>query len=451
MPKYNFTDLQGIFQRNLKEGRPMHFVAQVWHRLGLADKTGRPVTEAKSGLPTLAEDRADVPEDYDLLTLTEAMLGQGWRDILRLGQGSAFPVKEWLRAKEGQVTESGSAPIGPSTFVTVNAWSNVVAGLVQAKILEGYESSEYDIRGIFPTENATVWAGEKLIDILGPMQPADERGPGEPHPALPMEMMFVQAETLRTYGFKLEVTKESAWSDITGGQLLARAKTGGQSLAYRENELALDVLVGTTNNFNLAIKREAATTQYNTYGATINGVAVGNSITNPLTDISSFEAIDNASAQFRHPVYPKVPINVMHNVLVLPYHLGKRAEALNTVSGFLMGTQPGAPFPAAAGTFPTGQTEVPNPYRNRYTIIASRWLDARHREMGLTNAALNRWYALDPTRAAKRRVGWEASIIDLNPNEYLMADRGVIAGQIGNLAVQYQVTSPYHFFRCNGS
>lgn len=445
MPRYEFAELQGQFKRCLEAKEPNKFAGYVWRRLGLCEADGRPVYDRKTGMPTFSKDRADRPEDYDLAMLTEAMLGREWKSILHLGSsGDQFPVRRWL-------SEANSAPIGPSNFVTVNAWSNVVAGLVQAKMLEGYETPEYDIRGLFPSENATVWAGEKLIDILGPQQPADEIAPGEPHPDLPMEAMWIQAATLRKYGFKIQVTKESAWADITGGKLLQRAKTGGETLAYRENELAMDVLMGTVNNFNLAISREEVATGYNSYGATINGVAVGNSVVNRLNDISTFEAIDNAAAAFRHPVFPKVPIKVRHSLLVTPYHLGNRAMALTSADKFLMGTQPGAPFPAAAGTFPTGQTEVSNPYKGRYTIVPSQWVSARHTAMGLTGSAADRFYALDPAKAIRRRVGWEANFVDLNPNEYTMADLGVVAGQIGNIAVQYQVTSPYHMFRCLGA
>jgi hypothetical protein len=444
--KYTFAELQGQFSKLQEAKQPKLFAAQIAHRLGLCDKNGRGYQD-KNGLPCLSKERQDRPEDYNLPALTEAMLGRDWANKIGLSEtaGQAMPVRRWL-------SESNAAPIGPSFFLTVNAWTNVIGALVQAALLEGYEAADYDIRNLFPTIPATIWEGEKLIDVLGPGQPADEIAPGEPHGDMPMSMMWVQAATLRKYGGKLLVTKESAWADITGGQVIQKARTMGEMVAYRENELALDVICGTTNNFAMAFGQQTAATGYNTYGATINGRALGNSFVNPLTDWTSLQNIDNVVSKMRHPVYPAVPIKVRTNLLVVPFPLGTLATQLNTADNFMMGTQGQAPLAQiASSTFPTGQTTYPNPYRNRFSVVASQWLDARHEAMGLTGNALFRYYAVDTTRAIKRRIGWEPQTFEINPNEFAMADRGIVAGQLADFAGMYQVYSPYHIVRCLGS
>ncbi len=452
MPKYTRADLAAKYKRFCEGSnpRPLQFAAEVLHRVGAVDDAGRPhVTD--QGLPTLKrEGRKDRPEDFDLHVLTEAVLGPDWRATLGLDtQGSAFPVRKWL-------SEESVAGVPAQTFLNVSAWSATVAGLLGAKTLEGYESAEFKLRTLFPTENATVWGGIKLTDVIGPMEPAREVGQAEAHPSLRMDELWVQSGPLKKYGFKILITKETAFADITGGRVMAKAQEGGSTLAYRDNELAIDVLTGSTNNFNLGKTGDTAPTGYNTYStAAYNGTSslYLNDHVNPLADWTSFQAIDNVLYDMRHPV-TGVPINVTGRTLIVPSTLETYANLLLSASGFRVQNQPGAPTPTiTTSTFPTGVTEADNPYRGRFQVVADRWLLERHLRataqggLGLSATNARRYYAGDPSKFARRIVGWEANTVAVNPSDFVMADQGIVAGQVGNIALMYQVTSPYHMVR----
>lgn len=458
MPRYEYHDLSAQYRRCVESKQPWRFPAQVWHVLGLCDANGRQHVR-EDGFPTLAKDRKAKPSDFNLRDLTEAMLGRDWPDRMGLNSsGSAFPVRRWL-------SEEAAAPIGPSFFANVAAWSATVGGLMRAQILEGYETAAFDVADLFPTRPAVFWqGGERFINVIGPSQPAPAVGPGESHPNARMDHLWVQPGPMKKYGHKILVAKETAWVDITGGQILQQAKDVGFGLKFRENELALDIICGQTNNFSLGLTADASATGYNTYAPTVNGTAIPNDIVNPMADpIGTFTYSDLQIANLIHPVTGN-PINVDMNTVLLPTPLANYAKWLNGVYDLTQLNQPlgGGNSPWQGNTtagFPTAAAKGDNPYKGMFTPVVSRWLHYRHTAsttstdpnrsagLGLTTTGIYRWYRVDPQRFAARRAAWEANTIDLNPNDFVMADQGIIAGTVGDIAVQYQVLSPWHIQR----
>lgn len=459
MLQYTFEELRGQFQRAVESRQPRRFAAQVWHRLGLCDEAGRE-HRREDGAPTLAKERKNRVSDFPLEALTEAMLGHGWKEKLGLSEtgGDAFPVRRWLR-------EEAAAPVGPSFFANVAAWSATVGGLIRAQVLEGYETPDYELADIFPVKPPVFWqGGERFVGIFGPMSPARKVGPGQAHPDVRMDSMWVEPGPMAKYGFKLTVAKETAFVDITGGRILQEAKTGGQTLRWRESELSVDAITGlypssypTSQNFKLGLTSDSSATGYNTYGATINGVLVDNDFVNPMSDWTCFQAGDTKVASYRHPLFPTVPIKVAMNTLIVPTPLESYAKQITGADKVQIRTQMGQPVPAAASTgYASGVTETGNPYKGMFTIISSLWLNARHTASAtqtdpelspgaaLTNGTTaNRWYRCDPSKFACRRQAWPANIIDLNPSDFVMADLGIIAGQVGDIATQVQVLNPW--------
>jgi hypothetical protein len=450
-----FEQIQANYRRCVEGSapKPLAFARMVKEQVGLTDARGE-FYRRPDGFPMLKKDRAKACADYPLDLLAEAMIGREWRRVLSEG-GS-----RWL-------SEEAVAPIGPSNFVNVSAWTATVGGLVQGTILEGYETTtEFDVADLFPTRPVIFWqGGERYVGILGPSKPAPKVGPGEDHPDARLDAMWVEPAQMSKYGLKITVAKETAVVDITGGNILQQARDLGTSLRYRENELALDIITGQTNNFKLGVNQDSAATGYNTYGATVpagpNGATatLANSITNPMTDpLTTFNASQESLLAYRHPVtgLPMPMANRLTTILI-PSNLQWFATYLTTAAQITLGSQPAAPGPGAlGGTFPTGWTTANNPFAGLFKQVrVSQWLYIRHTAsttqtdpditagLGLSTANSRRWYRLDPERFAARRLAWDVQVTELAPNSYTMAAQNLVFGAVANMGVAFQVLNPW--------
>jgi hypothetical protein len=434
------------------------FAKSIAEQVGLVDASGRQHTRP-DGFPTLHKDRKKTVADFPLRVLTEALLGPRWAQHLGLDtQGPAFPFRKLL-------SEEIAAPIGPSFFANFSSWVASAGALIQAQTLEGYETADFELRELFPVRPIVFWqGGERYVNIIGPSTMAPEVGPGESHPDVRMDGMWVEPGPLKKYGQKLTITKEAGYIDITGGQIMSRAKEVGYGLAFREHDLVLNALVGVTNNFKLGLTSDASATGYNTYGATVpigNGSTgtLGNDLTNPMTDpFTTWQASQDALLQYRHPVTGiPMPMASRLKTCVITPSLEWFAQFLRGVGQMSLGNNPAAPAPQIAGTtFPTSWMTAQNPFSGTITDVrVSQWLMAKHMDsatpalptipagQGLSLANSRRWYRLDPQSFAARRAAWEMSLVDLSPNDYVMADQGIIAGQVGNIAVMVQILNPW--------
>ena len=425
------------------------FAKLIREEIGLTDPKTGDYHRRPDGFPTLARDRHPVSE-FNLEAITEALLGHRWKSTIADGS--------WL-------SEEAVAPIGPSHFINVSAWTAAVGGLVQGSILEGYETADFDLVDLFPTRPVIFWqGGERYTDVIGPMRPAPKVGPGESHPDARMDAMWVEPGPMAKYGQKLTIARETAYIDITGGQILSRARDLGFGLKYRENELVLDVLCGQTNNFKLGLTADASATAYNTFGATVpvgSGATatLANDIVNPMTDpLTTFNLSQESLLAYKHPVTGlPMPMANRLTTLIIPSSLQWFATYLTTIAQIQLGSQPAAPGPGTlSGTFPTGWTTSANPFAGLFNrVVVSQWLYARHvasttqtdpdltAGLGLTTANARRWYRLDPQRFACRRVAWDVAQVDFNPNSFAMADQDLVWGSRANFAIQIQVLSPW--------
>ena len=417
--------------------------------IGLRDPRTGDYFRRPDGFPQLARDRKKTTAHFPLEAVAEGVFGHRWKDALC----------------GGRVAEETVAPIGPSHFLNVSAWTAAVGGLVKGSTLEGYETTDFDLVDLFPTRPVVFWqGGERYVDVIGPSRPAPAVGPGESHPDARMDAMWVEPGPMKKYGQKITMAKETAFVDITGGQFLARARNLGYGLKYRENELVLDVLVGTTNNFKLGLTADASATGYNTFGATVptgKGTTgtLANDIVNPMTDpLTTFNASQESLLGYVHPVTGlPMPMANRLTTLVLPSSLQWFATYLTTVAQIQLGSQPAAPGPGTlSGTFPTGWTTSNNPFAGLFNrVVVSQWLYVRHTAsttqtdpdlspgLGLSTANARRWYRLDPERFAARRVAWDVDVQEIPTNNFVMLDQNLVFGAVANFALQVQVLSPW--------
>jgi hypothetical protein len=434
------------------------FAAAVRRDIGLTDSQGRVSTDT-NGLPRLRTDAPIPLASFSLRQFTEAVLGPDWADTLGLND-NGFSGNGFRRL----LSEADAGAIGPSAFMNVAAWSSAISGLYAAQFIDSYSNQpEYKIRALFPDRKAEIWqGGQRLIDIFPPYEPLPAVGPGQEAPSMKLDALWVETSPLVKYAGKIEVLKETAHVDISGGQFMSKAKMAGASAALRENENAISIVTGQVNNFRLGFLNDAAATSYNTYGPTINGVAIPNDLTNPVNDVGAFTISKQALSNIKNPM-TGYPMAVELPTTIVPMRLEDVFMAIASAQSTAALTQivsTAFQQPPADGKFPTFQTNMENPYRRMFSnIVSDQWFDHRHTlsttqgdpnrvaGLGLSDANAYRWYRLDPQKFAARLVGWDLSVLDLNPTDYVMATRGIIAGQVVTVASTYQVLNPYFIQR----
>jgi len=453
------------------------FAAQIAEAVGLCDGRGQKYRREGGGPAMAPADRRRFkPTDFRFDVLAEAIIGRDWKNVFRLGESGGSSenllspgLEYFMRLKE-----ESAAPIGPSVWANVAAWSASVGGLMNAEFNLGYDTPDFELVELFPVREAIFYqGGERIIDILGPFSPAQETAPGAQYPDNSMSALWVEPGPVKKYAGKIELTKETLEIDISGGQILAKANNGGYTLRFRENELCIDVIVGTTNNFKLGMLNDSAATAYNTYGATITNPAgtsrtVSNDIVNPLSTPDAFQQSDMQISNLYHPVTDN-PIVAEMPVCILPTPLAKWAAWLSSVGEFSglqqTLTSPMAVTQPAPGTFPNTMAKGANPWQNYLRPVVSRWLDLRHiasttqtdpnRSPGLglstTTIARMRWYRLNPAKFACRRQKWGPSSQSISASDYVLATQGIAAAFSFDMAMMVQVLSPWHIQRNKGA
>lgn len=443
--------------------RHMQIIPVLTEAVGLTDRQGKHYRDPATKNLVLAEKRENGRRPYSATEispakLAEAIIGPDWKYHLGIDDSGERVAPNYLRLRE-----EAAAPIGPSIWGNVAAWTGAIGGLYQAAFTEGYQQTPADVVDLFPTRTAVNWqGGERIIDILGPADPAPAVGITEEMPDMAMSAMWIEPGPMQQYGGKVLVSRATAAIDISGGQFLQKAKTGGGSLKLREQELALDIITGQTNNWRMGFRDDAGATGYATYGPTITRPdgstnTIPNDLTNPFSDIGAVQKSNDAVAQLYHPLTDN-PIDVDMNVALFPSSMQGWPEMFlfaSSLSPMSQTTAVATINTAGGGTFPNLKADSTNPWRGVVTPRYSRWLDKRHRDattsgnpnrspgLGLTGANVYRWYRMDPSRFACRRVMWEPMSVDLNPSDYIMAVQNIIAGQVFHIAVQYQVLNPY--------
>ena len=467
MSQARYEEVRDRYKACVEEHKnPLLIASMVAEQVGMCDENGNRFFR-EDGAPCLNPDkakRARNPRDFRLDVLAEAIIGRDWKVVLGLNNSDKlFPTHQYMSeaARQGLVREESAAPIGPSQWANVAAWSATVGGLLGAQFNLGYESAPYNLKDLFPIRQGVFWqGGERYIDIIGPFQPAQETGPGEEYPDTTMSAMWVEPGPMKKYAGKISLTKELVTIDISGGQIMSRAQAGGDMLAFRESELTIDIITGQTNNWKLGMLPDTSATAYNTYGPTIVGPVATRTLTNtnvnPFNDVGALQKSDEYTTNLYNPV-TDFPMDIDMGVAVFPTCMAAFAEAINQVSDFsIMNQTTINQAQPAPGQFPTDMLRMLNPWKGRIRGISDRWLQRRLTNsttqgdpnltagLGLSGAAQYRWWRMDPNKAACRRQMWAPTSQAISPNDWVMVTQGIVAAFAWDMATMVQVLSPYH-------
>lgn len=474
MPSFVKESARSIRERfeSASKENPRHgarlFAEKFVERLGLTDANGSHYVSEKTGAPTLSVDRKMNTSSISIAELTEGLIGENAaRKLGYATPGNEMPGPSFYK-------EEDSSGVGPGTLPNITAWKVAVAGLLAAKSLEAYEDPQFVLRTLpqvetVPQGNPPTW---RLHDIVPTGQPAPKFDPQRGHPASDLNSLWLQTTPMDVYGLQIQVSKLTAFHDITGGKVMARAGENGTRVAMAEEFAAGYVMTALVDNtFNLGRTLDTLPTAFGTFsssapvgnfnspGQTVSGtVLYQNDFVNPMVDFESLIVPRNAFNAMYHPINAALPINVMPRVVLVPPQLTPTAK-------FMLASkvqQRNAP----AGTTKTNLTnyEVDNPYASMASegVVESRYLDVIHRApvgttdqikgLALTGQALNRWYIGDPKKAFRKLVGWEMQTYQFpESNSPFTANHLLELSQFNNAYFVYICTSPYHWVRCKGA
>lgn len=396
--------IQKLFEARCQEHRNepaagrRQFVAELREQLG--------ITVNDHGQPCI-RDQGNSPREFSLRTLGEGILGRDVFEALydpeRSGSMDALDLYE------------AGPGIDPTAFLNVSAFSSAVAGLIEAQMLEAYNSPSFVMDQVFPTV-PTRLNGQKLIGTGGIGRKAKRRSPGEPHARAGFGEQWVRTPETVEDALCVEVTQEAAFFDLTG-EVLDRAANVGEAIRLEKEYDCIDVLVGIVNPY------EYMDTGYATYQDTEPWV---NDQNNPLVD---YNDLDESRLLFNAMSDPTTgqPITVVPNMIVsVPSMENTIWHVLNSTQ-IRKGSQEGD-----VTTINNGQ---PPAVQNKPTIITSEYLyrvsTAAEADggLGLNAANAKRWYHLQagPRGAFAWMENWPLRVRAASANEYVMLDRGIIA------------------------
>lgn len=298
-------------------GTPAAFVGRMRHLMGLARLSGEPNLD-QAGNPRLLDPAGQPrlrPTEVSLRGLCEAICGEGAVERYFHPQvGAVARASLMQESMYRPLAEAGEGAIGPSAFANINAFTGVVAGLLEVSVIEGFQAPEFIADRLFPAKQTRIFEGRKMRGISGAGDVAEERIPGMPTKRVQFgERYMTQPRTVEN-SLAVEVLQETIYLDDTG-QVTEEANNLGQWLGYRRELRCINEFVGVTNTYNYN------GSSYNSF--LTSGVFVNDITANPITHYTAFKA---AELKFRDMTDPNTGTRVLINPNAVLVNRGKLIE-----------------------------------------------------------------------------------------------------------------------------
>jgi hypothetical protein len=358
--------------------------------------------------PTFGEGRFS-PKEVSIATLCEAIVGRDARDEF-YGPSSSFSMAT-LR----------EAAIDPTAFLNINLFNLATAGLVNARMLEGFNKPEYIGRGLV-TVVPTNMNGHKIIGTTG-IAPqtvaAKNRAPGQSHATVAFGEAWQTTPETVEQALKVEITKEATFFEHISGDVMRQADTVGDELAYGEEKEICDEFIGATNSYN------RSGTSNNTYQDTSPWI---NDHANEFSDEND---LDDANALLLGLTDPDTGREIQINLLQVfcsPYRERVFREQLFP-SQVSLGTQISS---SVATRIIQSQSATSQVMRGTIKVIplTQIWHNRMIAADGLALSAANAkkyWWVGEPQRAFEWHENWPMTPWQAMATELVMKDRGLIS------------------------
>jgi hypothetical protein len=397
---------------------PARFARQVRHLLGVSDQKGQRYTDRLTESHVLRDPMDSKgaamgprlrPTDFSLRDLAECIVGDDWSQKMRPDIMQQASLMEQARP----LVEAGTGAVMPSAFADINAFTAVVAGLLEVSVMEGWQNPEFIADQLMPTENTRMFEGRKVIGTTRIGDLAEPRLPGNPTKRAQFgERWITQARTVEN-ALSCEVTQEAVYLDLTG-EVLEQANSVGDWIGWRKELRTIDAFIGVTNTYVYS------GTGYNSY-------LTSGYFTNSLTgnELLHWTNIQTIELLFRDMLDPATNTRVR----IQPNRILVNQEKWYTLMAILKATS--VEYRDIPGSTSAAQQirHFENPLKG-YTALTSplvyqRCTDASGLNLSASNAGKIMW-VWEAGKFAKYAQNWPQRVQQAAPNQADMIDRGVV-------------------------
>lgn len=369
------------------------------------------------GRPSLRQDRPAKPEEFSLRELTETMLGPQWEEILTHRH----------RPYNAHLLEAGATAVQPSQFIDINAWDVTVGGLIEAKLIEAFQTPDF-IGDKITRKIPTKLNGEKLIGIGRIGDKAEIISPGQPHPRAQFTERYITTPALTKKALAVEVTKEAVFFDLTNN-VLSQAETVGKEIGLRKEKLIFDVVIGSVQNpYNYG------GVAYNTYLTSGNWV---NTQSNPLTDWTNLNLAWQLLAKMTDQESSQRITVKVDTLLCTPYLIPTAQYVRKATQIEPLTSGPGnSNFNVGQRTFAPNVTDYFGQSLETYELLASPILHQRLTDTDGANLADSNarqyWWMFNRQEAFGYMENWPLTVTQAPANDYIMADYDTVLAVFAN-------------------
>lgn len=356
--------------------------------------------------------------EFDLGSLFRACYGGSEFLNCREGRSDVDTLTRRLQEAEGAVSSQ--------------AFSNITGQIVYASLLEKYQSEEFVFAKMMTEEKALILDGEKVAGITELGDISAERNEGDPYQEAGVGEDWLYSPRVPDYGRIVSVTWEAVFQDRTG-QLLERAGDVGYWIGYGEEVKAIDAFIDenvTAHRYNWRNYGQIATYGDNSGTHTWDNLSASTT----LTDWTSLNTAEQVFNGLTNP-FTGTPI------MIEPRHLVVTKQNEQIARRIVSATEIRVTTPGYATSGNPTQTNMANPYANKYAVVTSRLLAQR---MGTDTT----WYLADVGKTVYRKVAEPLNVVQAPANNPAEFERRVVARYRANKRYAHYVKQPRASVKC---
>lgn len=309
--------------------------------------------------------------------------------------------------------------------VTTAAFTNISGQIIYSATLDRYKSEDFVFAKMIPEVKATILDGEKIAGITEIGDVSAIRKEGDPYQLAGVGEDWIFTPAVPDRGRIVALTWEAIFNDRTG-QLLEVAGDVGYWIGYGEEVLAIDCIVDENTTAHRYNWRGTVIASYNDNTGTHTWD--NKSASNTLTDWTSLNTAEQVFNGLTNP-YTGTPI------MIEPKHLVVTKQNEQTARRIVSATEIRVITPGYATSGAPTQTNMANPYNNKYTVVTSRLLAAR-------TVTDTDWFLGDITQLAKRMVAEPMQVVQAPTNSKDDFERRIVSQYRANKRYAHAVVQP---------
>ncbi len=420
--------------------------------------------------PSKAQVGAD---EFSVRELTEEFCGREFVSELHSGPLSDSRREALVssRTPQARALFEDVAGVDPSAQQDINAWTATVAGLVEVKLLEGYNSPEFitdQLLTVMPRRQN----GGKLIAIpyVHPNVMKVVR-PGVEFPDAGLTQLYVWARPNMTCGAKIGLDREAVVYDLSG-ELMGSAESVGKSLKWAQEYVRFggiyglkaippgtvdqtltdqiadsfrmggSTVIGPDSTANPTYQLTAVTSNANYYNY-VNQLAAGT-----IVDWTSLRSYRNLLNLMRDPAN-NLPFDTeIRDILVDPYYAADLQYLLHQSQVWrATGAAQAAPYQASATTTAPFTSVTPGaPEGVNLFGWSPHWSNIAHQvllDSGISEANSQKYAIVgDPKKAFVWQQAWDMRVDQANPTDADMLSRNIVNLWVAQWSGQFCVREP---------